>query len=39
MREAFERKAAADGVLLTQLEKQLQGTQEKLTHLTRGEGP
>lgn len=37
LREGFERKAAADAVTITQLEKQLQVTQDKLTNLTRGE--
>lgn len=36
-REASERKAAADAVIMTQLQKQLEVTQEKLTALTRGE--
>lgn len=35
--EAAERKAAADAVIMTQLQKQMEVTQEKLTSLTRGE--
>lgn len=35
-KEAGERKAAADAVIMTQLQKQLEVTQEKLTSLTRG---
>jgi hypothetical protein len=37
MREAWERKAAADAVAITQLEKAVTVTQQKLTALTRGE--